>query len=179
MAHIHDVAPQKPQPPKKEPEHTSSPKAQASISWRTPEYEYREKTTDWYWTLGIITLLLAIFAIWERNFIFFVMIIVGSFTVVLYAVKRPSIVSITISGRGVQIDDRLFPYETLQSFWIFYEIGGEKEISFKTKGAISNSLKIPLGDLDPLEVRELLLRFLPEKTQERSLVDALMKRIGF
>ena len=37
--------------------------AQSLISWNAPEHYHVEKTNDWYWAVGIITLALAVVCI--------------------------------------------------------------------------------------------------------------------
>jgi hypothetical protein len=41
------------------------------------------------------------------------------------------------------------------------------------------ALKIPLGSTNPLQVREILIRFLPEKKQDDTIIDILSRRLGF
>ncbi|MBI2053042.1 MAG: hypothetical protein HYT34_02235, partial [Candidatus Ryanbacteria bacterium] len=67
----------------------------------------------------------------------------------------------------------------LKSFWVFYTPGGVKELSLKLEKALAPYLRIPLGDANPNEVRTFLLNYLPEKKQEDSLIDALMRYLQF
>lgn len=180
--------PQKVTPPKKiseatvvadtghEPVHQKLPR---TVSWDAPEFIYYEKTSDWYWALGIITLALFVIAVFGRNFLFGTFILLGAFTIILYASKRPRIIHIVATGAGVTIDDRLFPFEHLKSFWIFYRVGGIKELSLQSEKALVPYIKIPLGDANPNEIRDFLLQFLREKTQEESLIDIIVHRLRF
>ena len=143
------------------------------LSWRAPEFVYYQKSPDWYWALAIITLALIIVAILQKNFLFGVLAMIGSFAVLLYSVRRPKMCTIVLSGAGVQIDDRLFPYDALKSFWIFYPQGGEKELSLRSERAIMPHIKIPLGTTNPSEVRKFLISYLPEQKQEESFIDIL------
>jgi hypothetical protein len=175
-------APQTEQPAPTQKEQTrpkTQTKQQKTLSWETPEYLYTKKSPDWYWSLGIITLALFGVAVWQQNFLFAIMIIIGSFAIVLYAVRYPRTIKIVISIRGVEIDSRLYPYETLKSFWIFYHPGGVKELSVLSEKVFMPRIMVPLGDTDPVELRELLIEFLPEKAHEESLTDTIARRLGF
>jgi len=88
-------------------------------------------------------------------------------------------IEVTISGQGVQINNRLFPYETLQSFWIFYRPGDIKEVSFRSQKIVMTHIKVPLGNQDPNTVRKLLLEFLPEKPQKELLIDTITRVLRF
>lgn len=149
------------------------------ISWDTPEYILYKKTADWYWSLGIISTALVGIAIWQQNFLFALIALIGGFAVALYAVRIPRIIHITISIKGVEIDDRVYPYETLSSFWIFYRPGGTKELSLLSEKIFMPRIAIPLGNADPNEIRDLLIEFMPEKVQEESLTDVIARRLGF
>ena len=149
------------------------------ITWQTPEYAYYSKSVDWYWALVIITIALAGVAIYTYNFLFAVLIVIGAFAIAMYAVRTPRIVTVVISGQGVQIDDRLFPYDALQSFWIFYHPGRLKELSLRSEKIAMPHIKIPLGSTDPNEVRELLLKYIDEVPQTESLIDTLAHFLGF
>lgn len=156
---------------KKEKPHT--------ISWNTSEYPYYPKSPDWYWALGILTLGLAIIGIIQRNILFIILVLLGGFSVALYAARKPKNVKVTISGVGIQIDDRLYPYDALQSFWIFYRPGGQKELSVRSNGLLAPQIKISLGDTDPTEIRALMIDYLQEEKQEESLLETLARVLGF
>ncbi len=173
MPHVGDVA------VKKEKHAPREGAALPRISWRTPEFVYYEKSPDWYWALAIVTLALMAVAILQRDFLFGVLIVISSFAVLLYSVRRPKTVTIILSGAGVQIDDRLFSYDTLKSFWIFYRLGEEKELSVHSDRVVAPHIKIPLGPTNPNEVREYLLSYLPEQKQEESFIDLLARLMKF
>ena len=149
------------------------------ISWQTLEYTYYPKSNDWYWSVGIIAVGLFIVAYIQRNFLFGVLVLLGGFSVLLYGARQPKKIEVTITGQGIQIDDRLFPHEELKSFWVFYMPGDVKELSLKLEKTLAPYLRIPLGDANPSDIRTFLLNYLPEKKQEDSLIDALMRYLQF
>src|SRR3989339_740914 len=89
-----------------------------TISWETIEYLHREKTNDWYWIVGIITVSVALIAIILNNVIFAILIIVSSFTLSLFASKKPEIITIEIGETGITVGKNNYPYKELESFWI-------------------------------------------------------------
>ena len=149
------------------------------LSWKAPEYIYYEKSSDWFWALGIITATLLAIAAYQQSFVFLLLIIVGGFGILVYAVRRPVVVNISISGEGVRVADRLFLYENLKSFWIFYRPGDMKILSIESGKALMPQIHIPLGSINPVEVRAFLMDFLPEKAQEESLSNTIARWIRF
>jgi len=150
-----------------------------NISWRTLEYEHYRKSKDWFWALFIVMAALLIVAIITKNFLFGVFIIIAGIAMALLGKKRPREVEVVVSGKGVQIENNLYPYETLESFWIFYQPPDIKEVSLKSEKLLMPHIKIPLGDTDPTSVRKLLLQFLPEEAQEESLIDVVARMLKF
>jgi len=84
-----------------------------------------------------------------------------------------------IKTEGVQINDDLYPYENLKSFWIFYDPPYHQELSIRSKKMFTGGyIKIPLGEEDPLKIRKFLIKFIPEKKQEEALVDVFARMVG-
>jgi hypothetical protein len=97
----------------------------------------------------------------------------------MYANKEPRIIKFKINEKGMEFDGRLHDFDTLRSFWLFYNPPEEKELSFRSKKTFFPYIKIPLAEQNPNEIREFLLKFLPEKRHRESIIDIWMRRIGF
>ena len=88
------------------------------LSWETLEYFHTEKTTDWYWIVGIVTISVAIISIILNNLIFAILILVSSFVLSLFASRKPAVIRIEIDDNGVKVGKTFYPYSSLESFWI-------------------------------------------------------------
>jgi len=148
------------------------------FEWRTLEFEKTEKNKSWFIFPAIIVIILGIIALITDNLLFLVLILLGFFTFYVYAKKEPRTIKFKIDERGIEVDDKLHTFDSIRSFWIFYE-DREKEISFRSRKTFFPYIKIPLADQNPSEIRKYLLRFLPEKRHKESLIDIWMKKIGF
>ena len=47
------------------------------IVWQIPEYEYRSKDVSWYWISLIAAIVLFAFAIWQKNFLFAIFVVIA------------------------------------------------------------------------------------------------------
>jgi hypothetical protein len=101
------------------------------------------------------------------------------FTIYIYALKQPRIINFKISGKGITIEDKLYTYQELKSFWIFYEAPEIKELSIRSKKLLMPLIKIPLDEQDPTLIRRTLIKFIPEIKQEQSLVDIISRNLKF
>lgn len=171
--------PEKDPVPQKQPAEQPANQLPASLSWQAAEYEHKKKSTDWYWAVGILTIGFFGVAIVFENVLFSILVLLAGFAIALYGAKPPRMVSFVLSVEGIRIQNRVYPYESLKSFWIFYHPEHVKELSIESQKLIMPHVKIPLGDMNPVEVRAYLQQFLPERHQEESLIDVGTRFLGF
>jgi hypothetical protein len=149
-----------------------------NISWKAPEHIHTEKSADWYWIVGIISITCAIISVLLSNIIFAVLIIVGVFTLTLYSSKKPAIVHIELMPMGIKVHDLLYLYTNLESFWI-EEHELVPRILFKTTKKVAPHVIVLLGDANPDEIRDELLLHLPEIKQSEPFLEKLLIYFGF
>ncbi|MBI2038900.1 MAG: hypothetical protein HYT22_01280 [Candidatus Niyogibacteria bacterium] len=149
------------------------------VSWSAPEYDFVPKSREWYWAVGIIVAALVIVAALIRNLLFGILTVLAGFTIALYGARRPKIVKFAVTARGVQIGEKLHSYESLESFWIRYDPPHTKELDIISKKLTSPRITIPLGDADPIEIRNILIKTLKETETEESLAEGIGRYLGF
>jgi len=149
------------------------------LKWKTPEFEYYKNSQSWFITIGIIAGILFIIAIFTKNFLFGLLIAISSFLIFTYSLKKPDNVKLSIGPKGIQINNVLYEFENLRSFWIFYNPPEIKELSLRSKKTIMPYIKVPIGDENPVEIRKILIKYLPEKKHKESAIDNLAKNLKF
>lgn len=157
----------------------AKPSIPAKIEWTTSEFKKYKRKKNWFILPALTALILIIIAILLKNFLFAILIIFAALAVYIYAQKEPRKIKFSISGEGIQIEQTIYKYEDLKSFWIFYEPPEVKELSIRSKKMFMPYIKLPLGDQNPAKIRKLLLRFLPEKKHPESIIDEWTRRIKF
>ncbi len=163
----------------KAPEEKTAQQFLVLVEWQSLEYEYHEKSSDWYWAVGIITVGFFALAIILKNFLFALMALIAGFTLAMYGAKKPKTVSFAITSRGIKIGNVLYPYDDLKSFWINYDPPRVKELYVISKKVLLPQLSIPLGTADPNQIREHLMKFLEEKEIQESFADAIARFFRF
>ena len=148
------------------------------LSWQAPLHIYREKTADWYWIVAIITISIALISIILNNIIFAILILVSSFTLSLFASKRPETVTMTIDHTGVTVGNTQYSYAHLESFWIETREAYPK-ILLKSEKLLMPFITILLDDMDSELVREKLLQHLPEEEHAEPFLEKLLIYLGF
>jgi hypothetical protein len=149
------------------------------FSWEAHEYEYIEKHPKWYWIMGLILLGIVVYAIITNSILMAILFILIGMLGYVYAEREPRLISMEINPDGIVVDKIMYEYEDLKSFWIFYEVeAGFKILSLHSKKTFLPHIHIPVGDANPILIRETLLQYLPEIRQEMTFIDRFSLIIG-
>lgn len=150
------------------------------FSWNTFEYEHREKSTDWYWALGILVVVGAAIAFISKNFLFGFLILMGGILIGLFANKKNDPLSVEVSMRGVTINDRPVNFADIKAFWMYRNPFGIRKLVLKTNRNLAPMVSLPIpDDMRAADLHEFLLQHIPEQELQESFVDLLLERIGF
>jgi hypothetical protein len=151
---------------------------EALITWTAPEHLYTEKKTDWYWSVGIITLALAAVAFMFGNVITGIFVIVAAAALVLHASRPAQIVSYEINDRGIIANNVLYPFLTLESFWIPHDEFPPKLI-LKSRKLFMPFIIMYIDEVDPEKVREVMLTYIAETMHREPFLKHVLERLGF
>jgi uncharacterized membrane protein len=150
-----------------------------SFSWNAPEYEHFEKHPKWYWVMGGVLLAIVIYALVTNSILMAITFILIGMLGYIYAEREPRIIPIEINPDGIKVDNYFYNYDDLKSFWIFYETEeGIKVLSLHSKKTFLPHIHIPIGNANPILIRETLINYLPEIRQELTIIDRLERLIG-
>jgi|TARA_Y100000310_G_scaffold342803_1_gene447527 hypothetical protein len=152
---------------------------QGRIHWKAFEYEHKEKSPDWFWALGIIAVAVAVTAIILNNVLLAILVLVGAFTLALYAAKKPDEASFELNDRGVVINKRMYPYQTLESFCVLDEEDESPKLLIKSKKILMPHIVIPISNVHPTEVHSHLITYLEEEEQDEPFSHKIMEYLGF
>ena len=149
------------------------------MEWDTLEHSYTEKTNDWYASVILVSGSLIAVELLMNNWILIALIMVGTISFLLLAARRPNIMHVAITKKGVRAGNTLYPYSTLDGFAIA-EYAHEERLLLESNRHIMPLHVIPLAEeIDPDDVREVLSQYLPEKDLQESLPHLLFERLGF
>jgi hypothetical protein len=148
---------------------------QELLSWEAPEYEHRQHGTDWFWTVGVIGVGICITAIIVGNVLFGILIILGTIALLLQAIKHPRQISFGINRKGIRIGTTLYPYATLDVFWVT----DTNILLIRSQKSLMPLLIIPIEGISREEVRDTLLEFLHEEELREPISHRIMESLGF
>jgi len=141
--------------------------------WMAPEFETYEKSAIWYITFSILILAMTAYALITNSPIMAITFILLGIVGYIHLQKDPRIINFSITSKGIVADREMYLYDNIHSFWIFYDHPHARTISLHTKASMLPFIHIPIRDEDPVLLRELIMRSIPEIKQEPSLIDAI------
>lgn len=144
-------------------------------SWQAPEFEIYEKSGRWYIIAALFIGIMVVYALFSDSPIMAIVFILIGIVGYIYSQRNPNVVTFTITSKGISAKKEMYLYENIFSFWIFYEPTQAKVISLHTKASMLPFVHIPLGDEDPVMIREMLLENIPEIKQDPNLIDTIEK----
>lgn len=149
-----------------------------SLTWEAPEYHHYQRSTDWFWAVGIIAICIAILAFVYNNALFGILILLSTGILVFYTLREPDIINYEINQRGIMVGKELHPYLTIESFWLETRLG-EPKIILKSKKNLLPYIIIPLHEESVEDVASILSEFLEEKELQEPASHKVMEYLGF
>lgn len=149
------------------------------IEWDAHEYEHKERSSDWFWAVGIITFAVALVSVIFGNIIFAVLIITAAFALALFINRPPETLHVVIDEKGVTRGKIRYPYDSLISFWVDVE-HPHKKIILRSNKLLMPLIIVPLGEeTEPEMVEEALSKFLEEEYHSLPFIEKFLEYLGF
>lgn len=163
------------------------------IRWQVLTHEHRDRSVDWYWGFGILAVVGIGLCVYFNNFLFALILALASLSIGILLARGPREHEVHVHPRGVTLDGTLYPYSSLQSFWVTvedpYELGIPQEyheefeprahLLLTTHSYIHPHVTIPLDDLSHAqEVRDYLVAYITEEEQDRHFGEHIAEALG-
>jgi len=159
-------------------EQTSRP---TKIAWQSLEHSsHRPKGVDWFWGLGIVSIGAIVLSFYFGNILFGIIVALFAITSGMIINKKPELHNFEISRKGIKAGHLLYPYSSLQSFWV-EDTEHEDKIIFRISKSMQPYLIIPFDstNIDAEIIRDYLLDYLDEEDMEEPLHQKIMEFFGF
>jgi hypothetical protein len=148
------------------------------VEWDALEYNHKERSVDWYWSVGLITIVVCVIAIWTKSYVFGIFLLIAGASLVLFSIRHPQKVNFSIETSGLTMGKDKYEWSRIKGF----DIKKGEDISkllIETNKHFLPVYTIPIpNDLVP-EVKESLQKIIPliELSESQSLI--FMEKLGF
>lgn len=155
------------------------PKEIKAVVWDAYAHYHFERSSDWFWILGIITVAVGLASILLGNVLFGIVVFLCGGIVGIHANREPGLVEYSVTQRGIRIDEKLYPYTTLESYCIDEEHPFGPHLLVKSEKIFMPLLVLPIPDDAIDEVEEVIGQRIPEAHLEEPLGHKLLEFFGF
>ncbi len=147
------------------------------LAWDVDEFPDHERSRTWYLLTGVLGVAMIIYAIATANFLFAVIILMIGVITLLSTFLPPQKVPVIITNMGIVVSDMYYDFEAIADFSIAYDPPHVKYLYIEFVSSWHPLVSIPLEDIDPNEVRDLLLPYVIENLHrtDETLTDILRR----
>ncbi len=150
-----------------------------TIEWSAPEYNHKyDRHIDWFWTIGLITLVACGIAIWFHNYIFSIFIFLSGACLILFTIKPPEDLNIKIDTSGISMGREFYEWKKVKGFHIIKNKDNNK-LLIEVEKYFLPVYTLPLPTELINKVKENLLKITQHIELKESQSMLFMEKIGF
>ena len=154
---------------KEEKEYIPEDYGEVLAAWEFPEYTKIKRNKSWYIFFVIITISVLIYSYFTENPLFAIIIILFTVIYTIIERKEPREAQIIILEDGIIIDNKFIDYKEIKNFYIIYHPPTIKNLYLQPKNQLKPRLALPLEKQNPVEIREILLKYIDEDLEKEEI----------
>lgn len=132
------------------------------LSWKAPEYIKYKKGKMWY-AIFIVVMLASVCGAYLYGSITFALALAGFMAAyIIFDLKRPKIVTVTISELGIKVGKKIYQFNRIRAFWIMYNPPMVSVLNIRVHNEFMVDIEIQLDGMNPVDVYDFLSTRLPE-----------------
>ena len=144
------------------------------FEWKAAEQAAVMHLAKYRTTVIIAIVLMALWALYNSNWLFFIILGLWGLIMIVIADVKPRIHDFRVTETGIAIDEQMFPYIEIKSFWIRQDIRNKKKIfAFKFVNPMRAALHVPVPAEQAEQIRLAVNDYVPQGREETSLNDLL------
>lgn len=145
------------------------------VGWKAPEFELYARSWVYYSVLGVLLIAVIGYAIYTQDwFVIAIFVILAGF-MVWYQKKVPQEKTYRITQLGLYEDNKFYQYNEIFSYWFLID-GNYKALNIIFAKKYLPQMTILLGTTDPVKVRAVLSKYIPEEgTRTETILDRLVR----
>jgi len=147
------------------------------LAWVVSEYGTHQKSNDWHWTIATVAIAAAVISGFFGNFLFAVLAIIAGMTLVFHGKRGKHELRIAVTLRGVRVNNELYPYDHMHSFWLDDE-HNPPTLYIKLNRMFFPVIDIPIGEMSENLLRGFLLQYANEEEYKPTFAHNITEALG-
>lgn len=148
------------------------------IEWVALEHAPVEHGADWYWIVSIVAVCFALVSIFFKNFLFVIIIAIGSVVLMIQAKRHPEEMKVVLTTDGIRVDNDFYPYKNLLAYSIWENHDGPQLILHINRYFFPR-LHLSLKNTRPERVHNFLSERVQEEEHQPNITDSIGALLGF
>jgi hypothetical protein len=151
-----------------------------TIEWLVPEYSHKERSPDWFWAIGIITVISCGVTLWLKSYIFSIFLAISGLCLIMFTLRHPQDVKYIVESKGLTMGKDLYPWKNIKSFNIKNnEDDDYAKLLIETNKHFLPIYTIPLEKEKVNEMKETLKKIIPRSEINESGSMLFAEKLGF
>ncbi len=152
-----------------------------TIEWQAPEYNHTPRTADFFWAIGLVTLMACGIALYFANYVFAVFILISGACLILFTIREPENMNFIIETEGLTIGKDKYEWKDIKSFNIKKSDKGQDnaKLLIETSKYFLPIYTIPVPSSLLSEVSNSLLKIIPKTELQESHSMLFAEKLGF
>ncbi|MAF13669.1 MAG: hypothetical protein CMI53_02125 [Parcubacteria group bacterium] len=137
------------------------------FNWKFSEFPQYHRDSNWYVWGGIIVGFFLVYSFFTANLLFGLIVIISALLIIMFQRSNDE-VEFKITEDGILVNNKFFEYKKIENFYIIYEPPEVKTLYFELTGFFNPRIPISFEDQNPVEVRDVLLKYLTEDLEREN-----------
>ncbi|MFA6515156.1 MAG: hypothetical protein WCT42_02740 [Candidatus Paceibacterota bacterium] len=151
-----------------------------TIKWSAPEYNHKERGNDWFWALGLITIVACGIAIWLHNYVFAIFLLISGGCLIMFTLRHPQDANFIIETKGLTMGKDFHTWKSIKSFNVKNnEADPYGKLLIETSKHFLPIYTIPFPKELESQIKETLLKVLPRTEIDESKSMVFAEKLGF
>ena len=145
------------------------------LSWDASEYRTYERDWKWYAIVAAVSLGIIGYSIYTKDWFIIALVIVVDVFLFLYSKKQPRMFHYRVTQLGLYVGEHFYPYSEIHSFWLSLR-EKERKLNVIFMKKYLPQLTILIDDIDALQVKTILGKYIPEQeNRSETIVDFFLR----
>lgn len=150
-----------------------------TIEWLAPEYNHKERSNDWFWTIGLVTIIACILAIYFGNYVFAIFLFISGASLILFSLRHPPDVAYKIETKGLTMGKDFYEWKNIKSFNMKNTDDTDAKLLIETKKYLLPVYTIPVPKEIVERIKTNIILVIPRSEIDESKSMVFMEKLGF
>lgn len=149
------------------------------MAWEAYEHHPQTNTSDWYWSVGIITTAVVIICVLWGNILLALLIGFGVGMLAYFSSRPPAIVDVDITTQGIRYGEHFYDFNYIASYFIDGKDTSSPRLILRSRKMIMPYITIRLDSIHHTEVEDALAGRIEEDNHPEPFIYKILERFGF